>query len=58
MPDPAALFWTYREAAQLARATPRTVAAWVQKGLFPQPVRIGGKILFAAADVRKALKLA
>ena len=48
-------FMTLREAAQLLRASPKTVRSWVRSGLLPPVFRIGKKRLFEASELSRAL---
>ncbi len=49
-------YLTLEETAGLCRVRPGTVSAWVRSGSFPQPIRIGRRLLFEAAEVRAYLK--
>ncbi len=37
--------WTYKEVCELVNRDYGTVWRWVNKGLFPEPIRINGRTL-------------
>jgi excisionase family DNA binding protein len=44
-----------KEVCAAARVGPDTVRRWVRKKQFPPPVKVGGTVLFVAAEVEAAL---
>ena len=48
-------YLTVTETAELCRVDPRTVKAWISRGILPS-VRIGGRRLIKRSDIEDALE--
>ena len=57
MKAPSPEILTVKEAAELLRTTPAAIYAAVERGQLPGIVRLGRRLLFRAADLRRHLGL-
>lgn len=50
-------YLTRRQVAQLGNCTVETITNWTKNGILPEPVRVGGRLLYPRAAVLAALHL-